>query len=434
MSSRLLLAVILAVALLARVVFAVGVVGLDSMTKGDEADYHAIATNLAAGQGFAGEDGKTTGRRPPLFPFTLSMLYRVTGPSVAAARAAQIIAGIVVVLLTWLVARRYFGETTAHEAAGLASLNPFLTFITGYILTENLYMVLILGTLLFLPMPGERVSLRRTAAAGTLLGLAALARPTGLPLAAWFFLAALILGRAAPRAKLIHFALAAGLFLVVTMPWMIRNAKTFGGWVGLTTHAGITFYQGNNQKVVDIEHYRGGVAPVGALPHYDEFVMMGERERDAFTMQAGKDFLRENSRVVGKLVWWKFQRFWRLRTDVGMAGIRSGWWFDPTSPLGRLAVGFDVGLVYAGFVFPLFVAGLVLTRRRWRELVFLWGVIVVHTIVALTFFGSIRGRVPVEPVIAVFAAVALMRFVGALRSRRAGGGDTPRSAPDPAGT
>jgi hypothetical protein len=58
------------------------------------------------------------------------------------------------------------------------------------------------------------------------------------------------------------------------------------------------------------------------------------------------------------------------------------------------------------------------TRRRWRELLFLYGVVVAHTAVALVFFGSIRGRVPVEPVIAIFAAVTIDRVVFRLRERR----------------
>jgi hypothetical protein len=78
--------------------------------------------------------------------------------------------------------------------------------------------------------------------------------------------------------------------------------------------------------------------------------------------------------------------------------------------MGKLATVMDVGFVYAIVAFPLFLAGLVLTFYRWRELLFLYGVIVVHTAVALVFHGSIRGRIPVEPVIAMFAGAAVIRL------------------------
>ncbi len=116
---------------------------------------------------------------------------------------------------------------------------------------------------------------------------------------------------------------------------------------------------------------------------------------------------------------WKLARFWRLKSDMGLSGIRSGWWFNRNSALGRIAADVDLGLVYALVVIPLFVVGLFVSRRRWRPLALLYGVIVAHTAVAIVFFGSLRGRIPVEPVICVFAAVAMVAATRAIRTRRA---------------
>lgn len=185
----------------------------------------------------------------------------------------------------------------------------------------------------------------------------------------------------------------------------------------MTCHGGITFYQGNNQKVVDVPHYRGGVAPLAGLPHAREIRGMSELERERFTWARGKEFLRDNKRLVPRLLWWKFARFWRLRSEAGLSGIKSGWWWSKDTFLGRLASSFDVGFVYAAVAFPLFLGGVLLTRSRWRELLFLYGVVVAHTAVALVFFGSIRGRIPVEPVIAVFAAVTVERLYRWSRAR-----------------
>jgi hypothetical protein len=191
-----------------------------------------------------------------------------------------------------------------------------------------------------------------------------------------------------------------------------------GGWIGLTSHGGFTFYQSNNQKVVDVPHYRGGVAPIAGLPHVEQMRGMSELERDEFARARGIDFLRENKSLIPRLLWWKFARFWRLESDVGLSGVKSGWWWNNDTPLGKLASNFDVGLIYAVVAFPLFLAGVVLTRRRWRELMFLYGIPVAHTAVALVFFGSLRGRIPVEPVIAIFAAVTVDRMYLWIRRRR----------------
>jgi hypothetical protein len=85
--------------------------------------------------------------------------------------------------------------------------------------------------------------------------------------------------------------------------------------------------------------------------------------------------------------------------------------------------------VYALVAMPLFAAGLWITRRRWRELAFLYGIVLVHTAVAMAFFGSLRGRLPVEPVIAMFAGAAAVAAASGLRRGRAGSPAPARSAP-----
>jgi 4-amino-4-deoxy-L-arabinose transferase-like glycosyltransferase len=394
------LIVILLVAGLARLGFTSLVVGWDADIRGDEIDYHKIAVSLSEGNGFA-VDGVQTGRRPPVFPFVLSVLYKVFGPHPNVGRVIQILLGMLAVFLVYRVARRYFDEVTGFVSAGIAALNPVLIFTCGYVLTENLYMILVLSTLLLLPTPAHfNEPLRKILPAAAVLAVATLTRPTGLPLAIFILLAGLLFGAGALLRRGGNGLVAAVLFCLILLPWCIRNYQLVGGWVGLTTHGGITFYQGNNQKVVDIPHYRGGAAPPAGLPHARQIAAMNELERERFTWEKGKEFLRRNKPLVPRIMWWKFARFWRLK---------SGWW-DRESFLGRLASDFDVGFVFAVIAFPLFIAGMVLTRHRWRELLYLYCVVVAHTAVALVFFGSIRGRIPVEPVIAVFAAVTVVKL------------------------
>jgi hypothetical protein len=45
--------------------------------------------------------------------------------------------------------------------------------------------------------------------------------------------------------------------------------------------------------------------------------------------------------------------------------------------------------------------------------------VVVHTAVAVVFFGSLRGRLPVEPVICIFAGTALAAAARSAARRRA---------------
>jgi 4-amino-4-deoxy-L-arabinose transferase-like glycosyltransferase len=395
-------------AAIARLVFAGAVVGFDTPPKADEADYHAIAASLGHGDGFAGDDGQPTARRPPAYPAFLAALYAVTGESPRAGRIAQVILGVVVVALTGALARRFFDGTTALVAAALAAVNPFLIFLSGYLLTENLYLVLLLTALVVARDPRDLVRERnRALAVGLLLGLAALARPSGLPMFEWVLAAMLLLSGAPWRGRVAHAVIAVVAFTLVVLPWHARNHAVVGGWV-LTTHGGITFLQGNNDKVAGVPQWRGGAAPLQVLPRFDELSRLDELSRDQFAWQLGKDYLRAHPRDVPGLVFWKMVRFWRLRSDMGLSGIRSGWWFDKGSTLGRLAANLDVGFVYAVIVIPCFVVGWIMTRARWRELSLVTGVVVVHTAIAAIFFGSLRTRIPLEPVMCVFAAVVVV--------------------------
>lgn len=402
--------VLLVVAALAfRVAFCALVVGWDRAPVGDETDYYELASNLAGGNGYT-IGGHSVASRPPLYPVLLSMLYRVTGPNVVLGRIVQVLLGGCVVLLVYRVARRYFSPPVAWIGAALTACNPFLIFVSGYLLTENLYTILILLLLLTISHM-KHWSWTRLVAAGVLLGLGTYARPTMILLVPWLVFFFLLTTDVGWKRWLLRGAVLGTLVVVTLLPWAARNHTEFGKWMFFTSHGGITFYQGNNQRVLDTPQYYGGVAPLYALPGGDELGALGVLEQDDAAWAAGKAFLRENKGKVPLLMARKFARFWRFKSDVGMSGIKSGWWWSQDSFVGKLASSLDAGFAYAVLVIPLFVLGLVVTYRNHRRLVVLYGVVVSHTLTALVFHGSLRMRVPIEPVIAIFAAAAVYRIV-----------------------
>jgi 4-amino-4-deoxy-L-arabinose transferase-like glycosyltransferase len=420
------LAVVLITALVVRLVFWVAVVGFDTTGWGDEPDYHTIASSIAAGEGFRGLEGVPTATRPPLYPIALGGLYSLTGPNTDAGRALQVALGVLIVLFVYLLAARLFSKKVALIAAGLAAVNPGLVYLSALLMTENLYILLLLGLFLVVleDLTSGRVSYVRFAAGGVLAGLTALARPTAFV----FALAVPALALAGERENVRRRVRASALFIVLALlviaPWPIRNQAALGEWVTFTTHGGITFYESNNRLVNDVPAFRGSVVlPRTAVPRWDELADLDEVELDRQAWAMGWEFVRENPELLPRMAGWKFARFWRFDS-----GLR----LQPTTDavagpqgIASLATSIDLGLVYWAIVIPFFLLGLVATFRLRRDLVLLYAVIVVHTLLAVAFHGSIRARAPVEPVITIFAAAAAVWAVEAHKKRRRGA--TPAS-------
>lgn len=413
------LLVVVALAGLVRLWLCAGAEGHGVPNRGEEADFHLLAKNVAGGKGFVGADGRCTARRPPVYPLVLGITYKIFGPHKIYGRLLQVLMGTAVVFLVFPLTKKYFGTGTACTAVTLAAFNPFLITVSGYLLNENLYTLLVLGAMVLVPRPADLTAGRGgVLGAAALLAAAALTRHTAVLLAVWMLLAGLIFGAGRTRKRMKTGLLTSGLFLLLLLPWSARNYFRLGEWVGISTYGGIAYYQGNNPRAVDFSLYRGGAAPPWFLPMYDRIASATEAEGDRLAWRMGNEFLSHNWRYLPKLLWCKFYRFWRVKTDVGFTKDKSRWWWNEESILPQLARGPDVGRLYAATVFPLFAAGIALTRRRWKELLFLYGVVVTHTIMALVFFGSIRGRIPVEPVVAVFAAVTVHWAWRQLRTRR----------------
>ncbi len=249
--------------------------------------YDAWARRIAAGDWI----GQGAFFANPLYAYFLGVLYRLFGPSAELARLVQHALGVGTVALIAMTGRRAFGAGPALAAGLLAALyRPFLLY-EDLLLTETL--IVFLGALaLYLALaadqarsgagPPGRVDARHLAA-GLVLGLGLLARPTLLPLAVilWLVVAS---RRGATIAAL-------GLVLAVA-PVTIRNWAVAGSPILITAHGGETFYVGN----------RPGADGSNLQP---DFVRSGP-------LTEHEDYRREAARRLGREVGLvESSRYWR---------------------------------------------------------------------------------------------------------------------------
>jgi 4-amino-4-deoxy-L-arabinose transferase-like glycosyltransferase len=191
----------------------------------DSLSYLLPGFDLATGRGF-----EPLFKRPPGYPlFVAGSLWLFGQQSLLGLLLAQHLVGLLTVALTYLLGRLLWGGAAAGLAGLLAALSGPLLVTEHYVMSETLFGCLLCAALLAATLGLQRKRLVWLAAAGLLLGLAALVRPVAqllLPLLAASPLIVWRGGWSAGRAGL----LLTGCYLLVVLPWMARNGAVQGSF------------------------------------------------------------------------------------------------------------------------------------------------------------------------------------------------------------
>lgn len=410
-------------ALALRVAYAWLVHGTAAVPSSDSLTYDTVAWNLARGMGFSlgGNAPYPTAFVPPALPWAMSLLYRVVGHSFFAAVMLMCVFGALVPPLLRLLGRAMFGAAVGTWAGGLAAFHPLLVFFSGYVMTESLFSVMLLLALLASvawikqPKPG------RAFWSGALWGAASLTRPTALPLA---LIVALWgwrpLGLALPpgeRRRQLSLLL---LGLVLSLaPWTIRNAASLHAFVPLTTGGGRSLLDANNAVVWDDDARRGGaIAVLTTEPWATRFRGLSEVELDRRSRQEALEFLSGRVKDWPRNAIAKFARYWRWNAITPSTGT----WASDKAGLASRLQRLDPLLPWSFVFFPLAGWGLVRTLRGTRRHFQLLplAVVAASTLGTLVYWGALRLRVPIEPLVTLYAAAGVADIAWRVRMRRAG--------------
>jgi 4-amino-4-deoxy-L-arabinose transferase-like glycosyltransferase len=207
----------------------------------DSLGYFLPAHDLVTGQGFG-----VGFRRTPIYPLLLSLVMLAMGVSLAAVLIAQHLLGALTAALAYWLGRDTFGRAAGLFAGLLTALNGALIIGEHYLMSEAVFIPLLLAALLALLRAGRQPTAVRLVLAGLLLGLAAMSRPIGQALYPLVPVALLLAG-AGIRATVRGTLLAALGVLLVVAPWTARNCLTAGecsttGVVGQALLARTAYY------------------------------------------------------------------------------------------------------------------------------------------------------------------------------------------------
>ena len=401
--------------------------------EADPITYDQIAKNILSGRGYSGASfyyppgsDNLTSFWDPLYPYFLATIYAVAGPSIPAVRIVQSIIGGISVGLIAHVGNRLGSTGTGLIASAWATIYPFFFYYTGQLLTETLYIGLILATV---ALGIEAINRRHAgwfAALGIAGGLASLGRAEAfaftIAYVGWCATHSVAKsvpmgsgdpdtgGNRSPRdaqhswSSGLRARISSGWVPLIAVgwlamaipiaPWAIRNYLTFDRPILTTTKLGYNLYKYYHPLMTADQTVR-------AVP-FPDFGTMTEPERAELMQRIGIGYMLEDPLRTATFMVSKFFLLFKL------------------TPSNDATRGYAlVSLLSYGVLLPFMVAGAVMGLLHGKAWWPLLGYVAFNIASKTAVFAGIRLRMQIEPFLLILAAFAVVRIREAVLTSQA---------------
>src|SRR5574341_120715 len=371
---------------------------------GDEEDYFTLAMNLLWHGQYSlslRPPYEPSAYRVPWYPVFLASVFSIFGAHLNVALVANLVLLIIISVLAFLIGRDLYGERVGLLAAFLCAINPALYFFSIVGNSEPLYCALLLLSIYSINRSDQRLDTvnRWSVLSGVVLAMAFLTRPAVLLLPLVFAVWLSRRGQSRGASTVYSVILLLLAFCVGIAPWAVRNKVSVGHLAVLPLQRGGVFLRG----ALAARESSGAYIPRGRAGPEDRWIMMLEDEglQDREAWRKGVAVIRQMpyGRLI-KVVLLRIGRFWVPLNRI----VR-----------GEVSVGANVmaNMIYIP-VFLLFLAGAVIEGLQEKKGYLLFLTMAYSVIPAMIFHAGIRFRMPIEPLMAIFAGLALDRFVNRL--------------------
>ena len=195
----------------------------------DSMAYKATALNIIEHGDFSDPDQTSPNNfRAPGYPLWLALIYLVFG-SFKFAIPIGIIVFAFTAPLTYLIAKELFNEKIAFVSGFLVAFEPWAAFLTGTIMSEQLFMPIFLLSVYFFIRYLKHDLKNSFYISALFFGAATLTRPYILYF--WFVLAIIVFFKKQRFVESLKItALATLIFIFTITPWAIRNKVVLDTW------------------------------------------------------------------------------------------------------------------------------------------------------------------------------------------------------------
>ena len=385
----------------------------------DAETYVSIARQIANGEFF--HTNSLSFYQPPLYPILLAFIFKTISRDLYLIHLLQFIMGSINCVLIYYLGRLCFNRKVGLLSGLIACFYwPFIYF-DGELLIPTLIIFLYLCLLLFLLKYMESGKKSHALLAGFMLGLSTIARPNIL-IFGWIVCPLFILplfvrlegkkNNQIIKMKFVDLAF----FLIgsccIIAPVTLYNWTTEKSFVLISHNGGLNFYIGNspqNERVIDI---RPG-------EEWDAFTAIPKIENPTIQL-TGADFSRYWYRK--SLNYIKYHPF-----DFTKNVLRKSVCFFHAYEFKRnLDIYFfknhfsrllRMPLLSFAIICPLALLGMYLARRRSPKILLLLLFILAYGFSVVIFFVTSRYRLPVVPIMIIFASFAILQLIKNINKR-----------------
>lgn len=342
--------------------------------------------------------------KPPFYPYLLAQLYK-SGMNMTAVFVLQMGIGVLTTVMTLLIGRQVFSPRVAFGGAMATALLPILPFFEVQLLAETWTTALSMGSIFLILMvitQKTKSAGRLLFAAGLLLGAATTGRPNLMlfmaTIAVWVFFS----NRRHPQKLAINTSamlmMLAG-FLLALAPTTLNNLKN-GDFIPVSANLGANLVAGNSDTA-------DGMSPIPVGILWDDLQLQAK--------QAGHDKPADASRYLTAeaLGWMADNPVQTIKLTgkkvlllINAAEVRNNinpTWFaqeDGVFLLSRWWPG-------TWLLLPFSLLGLIFYRNNNPGLQLLYWFLLSQAVAVLPFFVNARFRMPLLPVLALFAAAGV---------------------------
>ncbi|MCP4705929.1 MAG: tetratricopeptide repeat protein [candidate division Zixibacteria bacterium] len=352
--------------------------------------------------------------RGPLYPYFLTVIYKIAGDSIFWTRFLQIIIGSCSAILVYAIGHKMFSRVVGIIAGFAYAAYGTIIFYETMFLIPVLYIFLLLASFYYLILIKNQTDIRAWVQAGICLGLAAIARPNILLLAPlimlWIYFGFRKL--AGGKKYIIPLVYLLGI-LVPVLSVTARNYVVTGETILISSQGGVNLYIGNNPDTEgltmlmpevrldeSISWSQFAVATREAAENETGTKLSASEESSFWTTKA-INYVISNP---GKFISITFKKLIYFLVGFENSDNADIYFSRNYSSLFSILLWQTPLYFPFGLIFPLAIIGVMAQWKRRSELALLFIMIVGYIPTVILFLVTARHRLPVIPFMLLFSS------------------------------